>query len=238
MTSMLDSLAASFDAELRDKERDTNQAHALLGNIQAEILESQRAVTALRAQAEGLSQATQVLQDTETALRSKMGQRYRVGWEKWIKEEELREARIRDAAAGQLMLTPATATYSVAADMNGDVSQGQDSAPQYPANGSQKSEDISDLTALYGDIPNDPQTLHQVCEALRGEVIAFQQRRPTKFDELVEFQAEAGTGGRMTEYRKLIGAGCGGVPSSEVDHLLGMLLEVSAYVCRCGFGST
>jgi hypothetical protein len=42
----------------------------------------------------------------------------------------------------------------------------------------------------------------------------------------VSFQAEAGTSGRMGEYRRLIGAGCGGVPPSEVDHVLGMLLEV------------
>ena len=33
MASMLNSLAASFDQELRDKERDLNQAHALLSNI-------------------------------------------------------------------------------------------------------------------------------------------------------------------------------------------------------------
>jgi len=41
----------------------------------------------------------------------------------------------------------------------------------------------------------------------------------------VNFQAEAGTSGRMSEYRRLIGAGCGGVPPSEVDHVLSMLLE-------------
>ena len=46
------------------------------------------------------------------------------------------------------------------------------------------------------------------------------------FEELVTFQAEAGTSGRMGEYRRLIAAGCGGVSPSEVDHVLGMLLEV------------
>lgn len=53
------------------------------------------------------------------------------------------------------------------------------------------------------------------------------------FDELVAFQAEAGTGGRMSEYRRLIGAGCGGVPPSEVDQVLGMLLEVRCPAVNC-----
>ena len=50
------------------------------------------------------------------------------------------------------------------------------------------------------------------------------------FDQLTAFRAEAGTGGRMAEYRRLIGAGCGGVPSSEVDNIIGMLLEVGQVV--------
>ncbi|KAG8920656.1 hypothetical protein FRC02_000786 [Tulasnella sp. 418] len=29
----------------------------------------------------------------------------------------------------------------------------------------------------------------------------------------------------MAEYRRLIGAGCGGVPPSEVDNVIGILLE-------------
>ena len=80
MASMLDSLAASFDQELREKERDTNQAHALLANIQAEILESQRAVGHLKLQAEGLPQAKQSLKGLETQLLEKMGRRYRLGY--------------------------------------------------------------------------------------------------------------------------------------------------------------
>jgi transcription factor MBP1 len=56
MADMLDNLAASFDTELREKERSMNQANALLANIQGEILESQRAVTHLQNQAQGLPQ--------------------------------------------------------------------------------------------------------------------------------------------------------------------------------------
>ena len=223
MASMLDSLAASFDQELRDKERDTNQAHALLGNIQAEILESQRAVGHLKLQADGLSQAKRSLEDLKAELVEKMGRRYRLGWEKWIKDEEARESAIREAANGELIVTEATASYRVDDEMNGD-------ADSEKVKGKQKSisqtEDLSDLQGLWSDLPSDPIAIQAACDALREEILQTRERRKTTFDELVRFQADAGTGGRMGEYRRLIGACCGGVPPAEVDHVLGMLLEV------------
>lgn len=193
-TMMLDSLAGAFDQELRDKERDLNQANALLGNIQAEILESQRSVAHLRNQAQGLPQAKQRLGTLEEELRMKMGKRYRLGWEKWLKDEEERERAIRDVNGGQLEPSPTD-------------------------------EDVSDLLALHGDVPMDPEALKTECEKLRAELAVYKKRRKEKFDDLVKLQAEAGTGGRMADYRRLIGAGCGGVPPGEVDNVLGMLLE-------------
>jgi len=79
MASMLDSLAASFDQELRDKEQDLNQAHALLSNIQAEILDSQQAVGQLKVQCQGLDKLRTKLQVMENELNAKMGKRYRLG---------------------------------------------------------------------------------------------------------------------------------------------------------------
>jgi ankyrin repeat protein len=79
MTTLLDGLATSFDQELKDKERDMNQAHAL---IQAEILESQRAVGHLKTQADGLTKAKIVQKDHESELVGEMGRRYRLGWVK------------------------------------------------------------------------------------------------------------------------------------------------------------
>lgn len=222
MTTLLDSLAASFDQELKDKERDMNQAHALLSNIQAEILESQRAVGHLKAQAEGLSNAKTAQKDHENELIGKMGRRYRLGWEKWVKDEEMREKAIRDAANGELAITSSTVPYVAADDgMDGDIAkvQGKRKMPPY-------SEDITDLLALHGNLPTDPEGIRQACEALRTDIMQHRKRRKETFEGLVNFQAEAGTSGRMSEYRRLIGAGCGGVPPSEVDHVLGMLLEV------------
>ncbi|KAF8974293.1 hypothetical protein BDZ97DRAFT_1720475 [Flammula alnicola] len=223
IAAMMDSLASSFDQELRDKERDTTQAHALLANIQAEILESQRAVGHLKSQAEGLLQAKQHLQDLEHGLSDKMGRRYRLGWEKWVKNEETREKTIRDAANGELVVTPATATIQIDDDAEMDATPDGEKAK-----GKRKAtvaEDASDLIVLYSNIPSNSDDLRQGCDALREEIAQHRKRRKVMFDELVTFQAEAGTSGRMGEYRRLIGAGCGGVPPSEVDQVLGMLLE-------------
>lgn len=226
MASMLDSLAASFDQELRDKERDTTQAHALLTNIQAEILESQRTVTQLRQQAEHLPQAQHKLAESQKVLLEKMGKRYRLGYEKWVKDEEAREKLIRDAANGNLQLTPATATFTVEEEVDSDEA--------FNANGERKGkrkaqiqeEDVQDLIALNSNIPEDPEELRRDCEALREEVNQLKKRRKVAFDELVTFQAETGTSGKMSEYRRLISAGCGGVEPADVDNVLGMLLEV------------
>jgi transcription factor MBP1 len=225
MMSMLDSLASAFDQELKDKERDTNQAHALLTNIQAEILESQRTVAHLKQQAEELPQAQQHLKELESELSRKMGRRCRLGWEKWVKDEEVREKTIRDAANGELVVTQETATYHVDDDIP-DVDATNKERLKGKRKLSPQSEDISDLLELYASTPTDPVSLQQVCNALREEIGSLRKRRKDMFDELVTFQAEAGTGGRMSEYRRLIGAGCGGIPPSEVDHALGMLLEV------------
>ncbi|KAK7060186.1 Transcription factor mbp1 [Paramarasmius palmivorus] len=223
MTSMLDSLAASFDQELRDKERDTTQAHALLNNIQAEILESQRAVAVLKTQAEGLPHMRQKLTSLDTELHSRMGRRYRLGWEKWVKDEENRERAIRDAANGALALTPATATYRVEEEIEGEAEESDKNKGKRKAY--TQTEDISDLVALHADVPSDPEALRAACDALREDITRHRKRRKELFDELVTFQAEAGTSGKMADYRKLIATGCGGMPTSEVDDVLGLLLE-------------
>ncbi|KAG2148129.1 apses-domain-containing protein [Suillus clintonianus] len=224
ITSMLDSLASSFDRELQEKERDMTQAHALLQNIQQEILESHRAVNQLKTQAEGLQLAKGLLGELEGRLLDKMGRRYRLGWEKWVKDEENREASIRDAADGELRITAATVPYRTDDDIEEVTDPGKDKGK-----GKRKAlpqeENISDLLQLYAEVPTDPEALRAACDAIRDEIGLHRKRRRDMFDEIASFQAEAGTGGRMAEYRRLIGAGCGGVMPSEVDNVIGMLLE-------------
>jgi len=86
-------------------------------------------------------------------------------------------------------------------------------------------EDVSDLRALYSELPTDEESTKRACDALRAELEEEKTRRRQTFDELVRLQADAGTGGRMNQYRRLIGAGCGGLSPAEVDEVLGMLLE-------------
>lgn len=207
VATLLDSLAASYDQELREKERDMTQANGLLQNIQTEILESQRSVTSLKAQAQPLQEAKDRLVALEGELRAKMGRRYRYGWEKWIKDETEREKLLRDASGGELPVQMQT--------------DGPDS-PLRALNG----EDVSDLHALYQSVPTDPEALSQECERLRQEIQEHGKRRAELFDALVAAQADAGTGGRMAEYRRLIGIGCGGVAPGDVDNVVTMLLEV------------
>ena len=204
VTALLDSLASAYDQELKDKERDMNQASALLLNIQTEILDSQRTVNSLRNQSQGLEQVKSTQTGLESDLRLKLGKRHRLGWEKWVKDEEEREKVIREAASGNLI--PASSENGIRRAGNG--------------------EDITDIIELHADIPDDPDVIRQQCEALRSELVAHKKRRLESFDDLVKAQAESGTGGRMSEYRRLIGAGCGGVPPGEVDNVVTMLLEV------------
>ncbi|KAF8558809.1 apses-domain-containing protein [Imleria badia] len=226
IANMLDGLGTSFDRELQEKERDMNQAHALLQNIQQEILESHRAVNQLKTQAEGLLLAKGLLSELESQLLDKMGRRYRLGWEKWIKDEENREKSIRDVADGELKITPATVPYRTDDDAEGE-------GPTEPGKDKNKGkrkalpqeEDITDLLGLYADLPNNQDSIMTACETTKEELGHRRKRRKEMFDQLTAFQAEAGTGGRMAEYRRLIGAGCGGVPPSEVDNIIGMLLE-------------
>ncbi|KIL68212.1 hypothetical protein M378DRAFT_158754 [Amanita muscaria Koide BX008] len=213
MTFLLDSLASSFDQELKDKERDTNQAHALLANIQAEILESQRNVVHLKSQSDGLSHGRQKLQHLEEDLLTKMGRRYRLGWEKWVKDEEVREKSM-GFVDGTRVVPPSEELPVEDHEMDGDRMRKPTSH-----------EDESDLEALYAHIPTGPEDLKRACDELRDGISQSRKRRKALFEGLVTFQAEAGTGGRMTEYRRLIAAGCGGVSPSEVDQALGMLLE-------------
>lgn len=229
MASMLDSLAAAYDQELREKERDTTQAHALLGNIQAEILESQRVVAHLRQQSTGLEPTKNRVKELEDVLMKKMGIRYRLGWEKWIKDEEDRERAVYEAVGGPL--TTPMVFLSPPEDpptLDGYATEVLGLKRKAEA------EDVSDLLMLQAEIPQDPESVRMACETLREEISSHRKRRRPAFEETVRRLGDAGTQGKMGEYRRLIGAGCGGVPPGEVDNVLPMLLEVRIWLIVMG----
>ena len=189
--ALLQSLAAVYDTELREKERDMTQANGLLQSIQTEILDSQRAVASLKSTSQPLPQAKERLVAVEGELRGNMAKRARTGWERWVSEEEEREKTLRDASGGGL--AQFSGAGGVPRASNGD--------------------NIADLLALHADVPSesDPEALREACEKLRGEVEEHRKRRSALFEKLISAQKEAGTSGRMAEYRRLIGAGCGGL---------------------------
>ncbi|KAJ1308343.1 hypothetical protein OPQ81_004053 [Rhizoctonia solani] len=203
-TSLMASLAAAFDAELVSKERDLAQAHALLTNIQGEILESQRAVNVLKAQGQGLEEAERELKALEEELRVKMGTRYRLGWEKWLRDEEARDKAWK-------------------AEQAQSSSQPQSSNPSISEHAPLPTLTI-DLAELYAPPPKGT-SITEACDALRAEIGKLRTRRHELFEEFVRQQADSGTSGRMAEYRRLISAAAGGVPLQEVDSVVPMLLE-------------
>lgn len=225
MASMLDSLAASYDAELRDKERDIVQAHALLGQIQAEILESQRAVGMVRGQAEGLVGARTKLRMGEGEVRGRMGREYRGGWEEWVRGEEERWGVAGEKWGGEEGQQGDTVMADTAPVPNGLPSSSSHPQPQSA---------FPNPAQLYAP-PPDPTSLSAECASLRTSLLAGRSRRSALFDALVSCQAEAGTSARMGDYRRLIMIGCGGIGWGEVEGAVEGLLEVSKVLFGIGF---
>jgi len=224
MASMLDSLAASFDQELRDKERDLNQAHALLGNIQAEILESQACGRSAQRCKRRARRGEAGLACDGNRSHVKIGQALPLGGEVGEGREE-RERVVRDMANGQLAVVPGLTVYprNDPEDSNG-VGEREKASARAP------SQRYRRLVSLHANLPHDPEGVRQECEVLREDLARHRKRRKEVFDGFVRFQADAGTGGRMNDYRRLIAAGVASAPS-EVDGALGMLLECVGLFC-------
>ncbi|KAG9034319.1 hypothetical protein FRB95_013355 [Tulasnella sp. JGI-2019a] len=228
MAMMLDSLASSFDQELAHKERDLTQAHALLSNIQAQILESQRAVAALKAQAAALTPERRQLERLEEDLKGKMGKRFRLGWEKWIQEEEAREQTWMASIDGSSPIHSSGIVVNGAGTASSLPSPDRKTRAGASVAGSNvlDSTDLADLHMhIAGLASQGTSTVLRASEGLKDDVHTLRVRRQEAFDDFIKLSAEAGTGGKMAEYRRLIGAGCGGVPPDEVDNVIGVLLE-------------
>ena len=233
MSLLLENLASSFDQELREKERDLTQAQLILHTIQSEILEHQRSIAQLKQHCQGYDEAKTNLTRLKAMLSAKMGRRYRLGWEKWIRDEEERERLVRSSEMGKgLPIIPETGSECIPDSatvmqlvgiLTGTSDHLAKGVSQFEIG---EGEDISDLQELYGELPADEAGIQEACQKLRAELEQGRVRRGSVFDELVTLQAEAGTSGRMAQYRRLLGAGCGGMPIGDVDDALSMLLEV------------
>ncbi|GAA98270.1 uncharacterized protein L969DRAFT_93127 [Mixia osmundae IAM 14324] len=179
---LLGSLANSFDAELDEKDRDLNQAQSLLTNINHQVAESQAEINQLKSEASGLDDAKRLEASLSDELQNKMGKRFRLGWERYVLQEEGRQ---KDSQIGTA----------------------QD----------------ADLDAI-ASVPDSPDQIAQDCAALRQEIATLQDSRRKMFADYVKLTAEAGTGNKMADYRKLIAMGCG-VNVNQVNDVLGSLAD-------------
>ncbi|TIB08683.1 hypothetical protein E3P89_03440 [Wallemia ichthyophaga] len=71
---------------------------------------------------------------------------------------------------------------------------------------------------------NGDKDVHYQCTILREQINSLHHKRIASLHELIKRQKEVGTGKKMSEYRKLISVGCG-IPTTEIDGVLEMLLE-------------
>ncbi|KAG8996501.1 hypothetical protein FRB90_012705 [Tulasnella sp. 427] len=235
MAVLLDNLAASFDQEMADKDRDLAQARALLANIQAEISDTQKVADLLNQQTAALDDQQRKLDVLEGELKLKMGKRFRLGWDKWLKDEEAREKTWKSSGGGaaliQELLNRGAGNNGLGStsEANPNASPERKTRAAAAGLGQHNPEEVADLVDLYTEAAKiaggGTAELSQACGALRKEIEEHRAKRRQAFEEYVQLSAESGTGGRMADYRRLIGAGCGGVPPHEVDNVIGVLLE-------------
>ena len=93
ITSNMQSLAKSFDAELQGKERDILQAKALLTNIHSEVTEASRMIQMMGEKAGPVEDRKRELESLQAGFRTRLGKAMRKGYEIWSMEEKEREER-------------------------------------------------------------------------------------------------------------------------------------------------
>jgi transcription factor MBP1 len=190
VASLLETLATSFDAELADKDRELVQADATIAALQTEIAEAERAAQQLEQRAKQVDALAVKEKEREKDLEAKMGKRFRLGWEKWVRDEDQREQQYE-----------------------------QEGGPSGSSEGPQP-----DLDAYRDLVSNPPADASERADALRARIAESQTERKRLFARLVEQQAAAGTGKKLSQYRQLVALGCG-VPLDQVDAAIDALVS-------------
>ncbi|KWU47504.1 apses-domain-containing protein [Rhodotorula sp. JG-1b] len=191
VASLLETLATSFDAELADKDRELVQADATIAALQREIADAERVAQQLERRAKQVDALAVEEKEREKDLEAKMGKRFRLGWEKWVRDEDQREQQY---------------------EQDGGPSGSSAEGPQ------------PDLDAYRDLISNPPADASDRADALRARIAESQTERKRLFARLVEQQAAAGTGKKLSQYRQLVALGCG-VPLDQVDAAIDALVS-------------
>ena len=206
----LEALASAFDSELEDKEKDIAQAHALLANIQAEVVESQKLSSSLKSQADSTEELKMREDSLQEELKDKMGKRFRLGWEKYVRDEEERQKAFVSILKTENEGFPQH-SISFINRLNGAGYNNNSGSP-------------ADLQSIFAP-PVPPATIASATKAAQEQLGKLKTTRMELFETYVNLQSEAGTGERVNDYRKLIALGCGIQPQEVDDDLIGSLLE-------------
>lgn len=197
MGELLSNLASSFDGELGERDKDSAQANALLGNIQQELGESEQVLSGLQSTLSSQSPSLDQLQERETQLeqqlKERMAERFRQGWAKYHADEERRKDQIQ--SSGAPMPADLQALY------------------QAPADG-QSSE------AAMQQVRQEIEGMQETKRDLFSEVVrlAATSSQPTAQNHQVQQPS------KLEQYRKLLAMGSG-LPSGEVDEVVDGLME-------------
>ena len=101
ITAHIQSLASSFDTELQGKERDILQAKALLTSIHAEVTEASKLIQSLTEQAGPVEETRREMDSLQSALRTKLGEAIKEGYEMWALGQLGREENWRKGENGE-----------------------------------------------------------------------------------------------------------------------------------------
>ena len=176
---LVDSLAESFEFELVGQQRDLAQANETLRNFRTEIDDSRAQIAAIEGQAGEVTALEAREAELELGLGDKLNKRFRLGWEKWVRDED---ARQHDYEAG----------LQAAADAGAPVPEAQADL------------DVYLRLAGLADAEGTP-----LAGEIRARLAGMQEEREALFGRFVGLRKEAGTGRRMQQYKQLIALGCG-----------------------------
>ncbi|GAA6042540.1 hypothetical protein JCM8097_004657 [Rhodosporidiobolus ruineniae] len=91
LSSLLSTLASAYDAELADRDRELAQANQELVRLQADVDAARLDVERLRERAAQRPEFAAEEARLVAELDGKRGKRFRLGWEKWVRDEDQRE---------------------------------------------------------------------------------------------------------------------------------------------------
>ncbi|KDE09062.1 hypothetical protein MVLG_00780 [Microbotryum lychnidis-dioicae p1A1 Lamole] len=191
MAKMLEQLADSFDAELADQARNATQATSLVTSLRSEIADSREKVMLLQDQVANADALTQEENQLLAQLQKKMGNRFRLGWEKWVRDEDARER-----------------AYEEELRLNGGAKS---------SNGVEDSQE--DLDSYRQLLEHPPADADQRKAQLKSQIADLQKRREENFRLYAERTAKLGAGTKMGQYRQLIALGSG-ISMDQVEEVI------------------